>query len=142
MTSLLLALWAAASAQAASWGPYDAGAFEGAQRAGRIIVLQFIDDGCPRCEEQDKVLSKRFWGSNRKDWAGFQVNITRAAAVARQWRVTAPSTLVLLRGTREVGRITGVIVDTELDAFLRKADMPEPRGKAPPRPKLRWPPRP
>ena len=142
MTLLSLALSFASLAGASSWGPYDADAFESAQQANHVIVLQFLDDGCRRCDDQEKILSKRFWSSSRKDWAGFQINISRSAALARQWRVTAPSTLVLLRGNREVGRSTGVIIESELDAFLRKADLPEPHGKAPPRPKKRWPPRP
>ena len=142
MTFLCLWLGFASLAGASSWGAYDASAFESAQRSGHVILLQFLEDGCPRCGEQEKILSKRFWGVNRKDLEGFQVDLARNAALARQWRVTAPSTLVLLRGAREVGRSTGVIIESELDAFLRKADLPEPHGKAPPRPKKRLPPRP
>ena len=142
MTALSLAVCLASLAGASSWGPYDPGAFESAQKANDVIVLQFFDDGCPRCYDQEKILSKRFWASNRKDMAGFQIHLSRSPGLARQWRVTAPSTLVLLRGNREVGRTTGVIIESELDAFLRKGDLPEPHGKAPPRPKKRWPPRP
>lgn len=127
----------------ATWAPYfDQAAFDAAQRAGRVIVLQFTDDGCPRCVDQEKLLAKRLAGPERKEWAGFQVSVSRDPAVARQWRVASPSTLVLLRGSRELSRSTGVIVETELDAFLRKGDLPEPHGRAPARPKLQWPPRP
>ena len=142
MQAALLFLLACAWPARAAWGPYEASSFESAQRAGWVILLQFTEDGCQRCADQDKILSRRFWGASKKDWTGFQVALTNQAAVAKRWRVTAPSTLVLLRGTRELARVTGIIVDAEIDAFLRKAELPEPHGRAPPRPRLRWPPRP
>lgn len=137
-----LLLCAATAARAASWTGYDPAAYEAARRAEKVILLQFGERGCVACEEQERILSRLFWSSSRGDWTGFQVNLGRDAAFAKSLGVHSLSTLVLLRGTREVARAVGVIQESELLAFLRKADSPEPRGRAPARPRNRRPPRP
>ncbi len=138
----LLPLLLASLASASTWTAYDPAAFETAKRSDKIVLLQFQDRDCTACTEQDKVLSRIFWGSARTDWMGFQVDLVRNADVARSFGVSGRSTLVLLKGNREVARTVGVIQETELSAFLRQADIPEPRGRAPARPRNRLPPRP
>ena len=138
----LLALLLALSASASTWTAFDAAGFEAAKRADRIVLLQFLDRDCTACAEQDKVLSRIFWGSARTDWQGYQVDLVRNPEVARAFGVSGRSTLVLLKGTREVARTVGIIQTSELNAFLRQADIPEPRGRAPARPRNRLPPRP
>lgn len=139
---LCLLAWAAAPARAASWTSFEPAAYEAARKAEKIVLLQFGERGCLACEEQERVLSRLFWSSPRNDWAGFEVNLARNADFARGLGVHSLSTLVLMRGTREVARTVGVIQESELLAFLRQADSPEPRGRAPSRPRNRRPPRP
>lgn len=133
---------AAAGTQAASWTSFEPAAYEAARKAEKIVLLQFGERGCVACEEQERVLSRLFWSSSRNDWAGFEVNLARNAEFAKGLGVHSLSTLVLMRGSREVARTVGVIQESELLAFLRQADSPEPRGRAPSRPRNRRPPRP
>lgn len=139
---LAIALAFASAAQAATWGSFDAAAYAAARKADRVVLLQFIERGCTACEEQERILSRLFWGSSRTDWVGFRVDLVRDAEVAKALGVTGRSTLVLFRGAREIGRSVGAIQRAELTGFLNQADIPEPRGRAPARPKNRRPPRP
>lgn len=132
----------ASIASASTWTAFDPAGFEAAKRADKIILLQFLDRDCTACAEQDKVLSRIFWGSARTDWLGYQVDLVRNADIASALGVRGRSTLVLLRGNRELVRTVGVIGASELSAFLRQADIPDPRGRAPARPRIRLPPRP
>ncbi|MBI4346417.1 MAG: thioredoxin family protein [Elusimicrobia bacterium] len=142
MTSLLLAAALAGVVSAAPWTAFDPAGFEAAKRSGKIVLLQFMDRDCTSCAEQERVVSKLFWGSSRADWVGYRVDLVRNADAAQALGVRSRSTLVLFHGPREVARNVGVIQESEILALLRQADIPEPRGRAGPRPGLRLPPRP
>lgn len=141
VTALAVALLASA-ASAAPWTAFDPAGFEAAKRSGKTVLLQFMDRDCTACAEQDRVISKLFWGSSRTDWVGYRVDLVRNANVAQALGARNRSMLVVFRGQREVARNVGVIQESEIRALLLQADIPEPRGRAGLRPKHRLPPRP
>ena len=128
--------------EAAHWGPFTDSEFAAAQKAGHVVLLQFTGSGCEACAEQERVLWRLLPDSPRKDLDGFQVDFDRCGELCRRYSVTGLSTLLMFRGTAEIGRSVGLNTESEINAAIQKALAHEIRGRPRPRLRIHTPPRP
>ncbi len=104
---------------AATWShaleikPYTAAALAEAQGANQPVALHFHADWCPTCREQDKVLQS-LKSERGLELSILTVNYDTEKALKRRFKVNSQSTLIVLRGPKEVARLVG---DTSADGI-------------------------
>jgi thioredoxin 1 len=111
---------------ASSWAhaldiqPYSASALASAQQAGKSVALHFRADWCPTCRAQDKVLDSLKSEPELK-LTVLSVNFDTDKAVQKQFAVKAQSTLVVLKGQKEVARLAGDTSRKSIHSALKAA---------------------
>lgn len=122
-TSLMVAALlgcSAFTAEALEIQPYTPAALAAAQKADKPIALHFRADWCPTCRAQDKVLE------TLKAEPGLPITVLSAnydteKDLKQRFTIRAQSTLVMLRGQKEVGRSIGETTATGLRNALKSA---------------------
>lgn len=123
----LLAVFALALAVAgpiAAWSTsadYTHDAFTAAAKEGRVIVLDFHADWCPTCLKQSKVLAELGEEAALREVLLLVVDYDTASELKSRFGVSAQSTIVVLRGEKEISRATGVTAKDDLRAVIAKA---------------------
>ncbi len=97
--------------------PFDAAAFQRAQKGGQKILLHFHADWCPTCRVQQKSLSALEKSGSLKGITLFTADFDKEADLKKQLKVTAQSTFVAFLGGIENGRVTGVTAEPDIKAF-------------------------
>jgi thiol-disulfide isomerase/thioredoxin len=111
VSALLVA--AASMAQALEVKPYSAQALADAEKAGQPVALHFHADWCPTCRAQDKTLES-MKGEKGLDLTILTVNYDTEKELKKRFAVKMQSTMVVLKGTKEVARLAG---DTSADGI-------------------------
>lgn len=101
--------------------PFERGAFEAAQKAGRPILLAVHADWCATCRAQEPVLDALLREPKYAGFVAFRVDFDRQKDVVRQLRVQYQSTLIVYKGAREVARSTAETDRAEIAAQLARA---------------------
>lgn len=115
-----LLLTSAAMTHAIKLQPYSAAALAVAQKADKPVALQFHADWCPTCRAQDKVLDK-LKAEPGLDVTVFKVNYDTEKDLKRQYKIQTQSTVVILRGDKERGRLVGDTTEAGIRAALKSA---------------------
>lgn len=113
-----------AAAPVAAWSPradYSSEAVGKAQQEGRVVVLDFHADWCPTCRKQAVALAELGSEKALADVALFVVDFDSSKELRKRYAVNNQSTLVVLRGDREVARATGLTAKDDLRALIAKA---------------------
>jgi thioredoxin 1 len=119
--AMIVALWCAPFAFAATTGPFDQAAFTAAQDAGKPILVHVTAPWCPTCKAQAPILS-RLQGEPRFDQlVVFNIDFDSQKDLLRKFKVTMQSTLIVFKGKQETGRSTGVTDPGSIEALLTKA---------------------
>jgi len=129
----LLALLAAA-ASAAGLRPFDAGRFEALKAEGRTVILQFSSQSCAACPQQEQALRRLSEEPGELTPVFFQFPFSPVDEFCQRNRVGAPSTLLMFRGKRLIGRSAGLYAEEDIRAFIQDSRLRS-RGKPPERPK-------
>lgn len=108
-----LLVGAASLAQAFEVKPYSADALAAAEKAGQPVALHFHADWCPTCRAQDKALES-MKGEKGLDLTILKVNYDTEKDLKKRFNVRTQSTMVVLKGTKEVARLAG---DTSADGI-------------------------
>lgn len=103
----------AALAHALDSKPYTAEALATAERAGQPVALLFHADWCPTCRAQDKVLQS-LKTEKGLDLTVLVANYDTEKDLKRRFRISAQSTIVVLKGAKETARLIG---DTSVDGI-------------------------
>jgi len=115
-----LLLTSAALAHAIEFQPYSAAALAAAQKADKPVALQFHADWCPTCRAQDKVL-QMLKAEPGLDVTVFKVNYDTEKDLKRQYKIQSQSTMVILRGDKERGRLVGDTTEAGIRTALKSA---------------------
>lgn len=111
VSALLVA--AASMAHALEVKPYSAQALADAEKAGQPVALHFHADWCPTCRAQDKTLES-MKSEKGLDLTILQVNYDTEKDLKKRFNVRTQSTMVVLKGTKEVARLAG---DTSVEGI-------------------------
>lgn len=99
-------------------GQFDNKAFEAAQSAGKTILIDVYAPWCPTCRQQRPIIE-----SVQKENPAlvvFEVDFDNAKDVLKRFGVRYQSTLIVFRGTTEVGRSTGDTDPNRIRALIAK----------------------
>lgn len=109
-------LGAASLVHALEVKPYSPAALASAEKAGQPVALHFHADWCPTCRAQDKALLA-LKSEKGLDVTILTVDYDTEKDLKKRFGIRMQSTIVVLKGTKEVARLTG---DTSADG-IRKA---------------------
>lgn len=102
----LLLLGSASLVQALEVTPYSAAALALAQAADKPVALHFHADWCPTCRAQGKSLST-LSTERDLDITVLTVDYDKESDLKKRFRVNSQSTVVVLKGEQERGRVIG-----------------------------------
>lgn len=100
--------------------PFDAKAFEAAQKEGKTIVLSFRADWCPACRKQEPNLKTVLDEKKFANVVAFKVEFDDAPNERKRFRVFKTSTLVVFKGHEEVTRRMGLVRAEQIREHLDK----------------------
>ena len=123
LTRLLLAAMlvsTAAMAHALDIKPYSPAALAEAQKADKPVALHFRADWCPTCRVQDKVLEK-LKAEPGLDVTVLEVNYDTEKDLKRQYKIQTQSTMIILHGDKERGRLVGDTTEAGIRTALKSA---------------------
>ncbi len=129
-----LLLLLAASAYAGGIEAYEAGRFTSLQLRERTVLLHFYSIGCPPCDEQVKALKALTTEPGSLFPVVLQVDYRTQEDLKSRYRVSAPSTFLLFKGARLIGRTVGTLDVKGIRAFVRDTRI-KARGRPDSRPK-------
>ncbi len=113
---------AATSADAGAPLAYTQPAFEAAQKAGRLVLIDIFATWCDVCARQAPVLEKLLGDSSYKDLVIFKVNYDTQKDVMRKFNAPLQSTLIAYRGSKELGRLVGETQPEWIEDLLSKGN--------------------
>jgi thiol:disulfide interchange protein len=116
VAALLLISLCAQPASAGEIKPYNAVEFKKLATQGKPILLDIRADWCATCAAQAPVIRDLMAQSKYKDLTAFTINFDTDAALLLDYHVEVQSTLIIMKGTREIGRSVG---DTSKEAIER-----------------------
>ncbi|MBK7900476.1 MAG: thioredoxin family protein [Azonexus sp.] len=100
---------------------YDQARFDTLQKEGKPVLVFIHADWCPICKAQDKVLDELLPTPEMKALTVLRVDYDKQKNALRAHKATMQSTLVLYRGGKEIGRLTGETRKDQVAAFLKQA---------------------
>ncbi|MEM6666038.1 MAG: thioredoxin family protein [Pseudomonadota bacterium] len=115
----------AGQVQAAGNVPYSEGALQQALNSGKAVMLDYYATWCGTCRRQDRIVSDlrsanpAYDGAitfMRVDW-----NTYKNAPIRTERNIPRRSTLVLLKGSRELGRVVASTREADIRALLDAA---------------------
>jgi len=116
-----LILFGLLAASAAAASPFDTKAFEAAQAAGGPVLVEVHADWCPVCTRQKPIIRDLLSKPAFKGYSTFIVDFDSQKDVLKRLGVQRQSTLIVFKGSRELGRSTGVTDPAQIAALLEKA---------------------
>jgi thioredoxin 1 len=99
---------------------YSPQAFAAAQAAGKPILLHITAPWCPTCKAQAPILSKLEATPKFKNLVVLNIDFDTSKDLLRKLRVAQQSTLIVFKGSREMGRSTGDTNPASIEALLGK----------------------
>ena len=115
----LLAAPFVSAAWAAAGAPFTRDEFQKAQAAGRPILIKVHASWCPTCKAQEPILGELTAAPKFKDLAVFRVDFDAQKAEVKQFGAQMQSTLIVFKGSKEMGRSVG---DTKRDSIATLLD--------------------
>ena len=93
-------------------------AFQAAQAAGKPILVDIAADWCTTCRRQKPIISQLSDKPKFKDLVIFEVDFDTQKPIVRAFGARYQSTLIVFRGTKEVGRSVGETRAAGIEALL------------------------
>lgn len=106
---------------AAETRPFDAQSFAAAQKAGKPILVDVTAPWCPTCRVQKAVLARLTGKEKFADLVIFETSFDTQKDALRRFRAGQQSTLIVFKGTQEMGRSVGETGEGAIETLLEKA---------------------
>lgn len=120
--AIAAAAWAARSpAVAGGHGLFTEATFEAAQKTGRPILVDISAAWCSTCKAQKPILRELSKSETFKDFVMLEVDFDSQKDVVRTLGARSQSTLIVFKGSKEVGRSIGDTNPESIKALLTKA---------------------
>lgn len=87
----------------ANAAPFEAKSFQQAQAAGKSILIDVFAPWCPTCKRQQPTLESI--QKERPNLVVYRVDFDSAKDVLKRFQVQKQGTLIMFKGTNEVGRL-------------------------------------
>jgi thiol-disulfide isomerase/thioredoxin len=116
----LLAVPPISASWAAAEVPFSSDAFKKAQAAGKPVLVRVHATWCPTCKAQDPILSELAAQPKFKDLAVFRVDFDSQKDAVKQFDARMQSTLIVFKGSREMGRSVGDTQRASIASLLDK----------------------
>ena len=120
----LLLLVVAASASLAMAGeikPYSQQEFEKLTTEGKPVLLDISATWCPTCKQQQPIIENLMKQPAYKDVTTLTIDFDTSKPTLKKFKVTSQSTLVVFKGTKEVGRSVGDTNPEGIEGLIKKA---------------------
>jgi thioredoxin 1 len=98
--------------------PFDGQSFTRAQVAGKTILVDVTASWCPTCREQRPIVEQI--EKKMLDLVIYEVDFDTGKDALKRFRVQYQSTLIVFKGSKEVGRSTGDTDSARIRALITK----------------------
>ena len=98
--------------------PFDDQSFKQAQAAGKTILVDVTASWCPTCRQQRPIVEQI--EKEKPNLVVYEVDFDTAKDTLKRFRVQHQSTLIVFKGTKEVGRSTGDTDPARIRALVRQ----------------------
>ena len=98
--------------------PFDDQSFKQAQAAGKTILVDVTASWCPTCRQQRPIVEQI--EKEKANLVVYEVDFDTAKDTLKRFRVQQQSTLIVFKGTKEVGRSTGDTDPARIRALVRQ----------------------
>ena len=119
--SLLLLSFLSAGAVFAGEVPFDQAKFDALQNEGKPTLVEIHADWCPTCKAQEPIISELLKTPELQGLTAMRVDYDKQKSVVRALKAQYQSTLIVFKGSKEVGRSTGDTRKESITALLKKA---------------------
>lgn len=100
--------------------PYSQPDFDNLAAEGKPILLDFRADWCTICAAQAPVIGQLMAQSRYKDLTAFTIDFDTAKGLLKTYNVEIQSTLIVLMGKQEDGRLVGDTSREGIERLLKK----------------------
>ena len=98
--------------------PFDDQSFKQAQAAGRTILVDVTAPWCPTCRRQRPIIEQI--EKEKPNLVVYELDFDTAKDALKRFRVQYQSTLIVFKGSSEVGRSTGDTDPARIRALVAK----------------------
>jgi thioredoxin 1 len=119
--TIVVALAAPALAADNAPQPFTEAAFDAAQKAGKPILIDTFATWCDICARQKPIIDKLLGEAEFKNLVTFRVDFDTQKDVMRKFNARLQSTLIALRGDKEVARSVGETQPEWIEDLMSKA---------------------
>lgn len=122
-SNLFAVIVAALASQMAMAGPsfeFSQAKLSELKEKNSTYVIGLHSKYCGSCKVQKPAMSRLLEQMQHSHVFGLMADFDQEKALRKELKVTSPSTLILMRGTQELARVTGVTSEAALDKFLKE----------------------
>ncbi len=98
---------------------YSAEILQKSKSANELILLDFSASWCPTCKTQGKILTELASDKEYSEIKFLKVDYDLEKELKKQFNVTQQSTLILLKGDKEINRAIGIKEKIAIVNFLK-----------------------
>lgn len=121
MAALVALMAVSALSLAGALQPFDAKAFDALTGSGKPVVVAVHASWCPTCKAQKPIQSALMQEPKFKDFTMFVVDFDKDTEALKRFHVIKQSTMIVFKGTTEVGRSIGDTERASIEALMLKA---------------------
>lgn len=108
------------AARALEEGKFERTAFEAAQATGKPILLHVFAEWCETCHAQTEVIEELEGDPKFRAYSIYRIDFDTEKEVMRSFGATGRSTLIVFKGTAEMGRLVGDTKEETIKALMEK----------------------
>ncbi len=101
--------------------PYDQASFDALTKAGKPVVVAVHATWCPTCKAQLPIQKSLIESPEFKDYTMLTLDFDRDTDILKAFRVVRQSTIIVFKGSQEVGRSIGDTDKDRIKALFEKA---------------------